>query len=88
MDHLRNASYSLSNYYLASPLIENQKAIRWADICIGHLPKALLEGKNLHNGFRDQFKNDNIRLMWIYESATMNKAGAYVNMKDFNVSAI
>lgn len=60
------ASYSLSNFYLASPNADNKKAIEWADICIN------LEGREHSSG--------------IHEMAIMNKAGAYGNMKDFEMA--
>lgn len=82
---LRKASYSLSNYYLASPSADNKKAIKWADVCISHLSKSLVDGKGLPK-FGDLLKEDNEELMWIYESVIMNKAGAYTNMKNFKAA--
>jgi|GEM_PF-5001311 len=85
---LQGASYSLSNYYLASPDSDNLQAIKWADICISHLPECLVDGRGLPKGFGDLLKQDNEQLMWIYESAIMNKAGAHANMNDLKTARI
>lgn len=40
-------------------------------------------GKKLSDGLLGEFKHDNQRLEFLFESAVMNKAGAYANMKDY-----
>lgn len=75
------ASYSLSNYYLELPTQDNKKAIHWADICIGYLSKGLVDAV----GLKPQSKDSQL-FTYAYESATMNKAGAYANMNDFSTA--
>jgi len=78
-----HASYSLSNYFLEIPEQNNAEAIRWSDTCIDHLPKSVVDGKGLFSGYLGEFRKNNQRLFWTYESATLNKAGALGNIMEF-----
>lgn len=80
--NLRSSAYALSNYFLSAEE-SNEEAVKWADRCIGYLPESMVAGEKLPNGLLGEFKHDNQALEFLFESAVMNKAGAYANMKDY-----
>ncbi|HQS84867.1 MAG: hypothetical protein B7Y25_08230 [Alphaproteobacteria bacterium 16-39-46] len=82
---LRTSSYNLSSFFLVSGE-SNDLAIKWADQCIAYLPDSFMRGEGLPRGVLGEFRDDNKRLIWIYESAIMNKAGAYANKKNYKKS--
>lgn len=67
------AAYSLCNFYMDNPNF--QKAIEWANICLDNCAQIIPNDKHTKIHHNNLIKN-----------ATLNKAGAYANQKNFKTA--